>query len=460
MMANETSDVKRAFEALSQKKKVYDQLWHYYDGLQPLVYSNDRLKEVFKNINARFRQNWCSVVVDSVIERLEFKQFSVINDEAATETLNDWWVTSEMELDADDVELCAIVTGESFVMVWPGMDGVLEAYYNDSRMVHVFYQAENPRQMEMVAKWWTAADGTARLTLYYPERLEYYSSSKKAEEISSADAFQPLLINANDEGSYVAENPFGQITWFHFRRERRAIKSELSPAILDTQDAVNKLFADMMVAAEYGAFKQRYIISAADVGTLKNAPNEIWDLPAGDGLSQPTTVGEFAETNLSNFMDAMERLAASIGKTTRTPLYYFDLGKRADPSGETLMAMDAPLVKKVQNYIKRFQREWERLGRFVAPYLLLDGDNIQAVYGDPRTIQPLTEAQTRKTNVESGIPLTTILRREGWTPQEMAQMEADKQAESSAQQQTLGVALLNAQRQFNQPANGVNADAT
>lgn len=460
-MADETNkDVKRAFDALSQKKPIYDQLWKYYDGLQPLVYSNDRLKEVFQNINARFRQNWCGVVVDSVIERLEFKQFNVLNDETATETLNEWWVTSEMELDADDVELCAIVTGESFVMVWPGAEGVLEAYYNDSRMVHVFYQADNPRQMEMAAKWFTANDGTARLTLYYPERLEYYASNKKAEEITGAEAFFPLLMDGNDLGSYMAPNPLGQIPIFHFRRERRAIKSELSPAVLDTQDAVNKLFADMMVAAEYGAFKQRYIISAADVGNLKNSPNEIWDLPAGDGLSQPTTVGEFAETNLSNFMDAMERLAASIGKTTRTPLYYFDLGKRADPSGETLMAMDAPLVKKTQNYIKRFQREWERLARFVAPFLSLPMGDIQAVYADPRTIQPLTEAQTRKTNVESGIPLNTNLRREGWTPQELAQMAADKQAESSAQQQTLGLALLNAQRQFSQPApNGVNANA-
>lgn len=460
-MADEMSDLKRAVETLKEKRKVYDKLWQYYDGLHPLVYSNDRLKEVFQSINAKFRQNWCGVVVDSVVERLEFKQFDVANDEAATNTLNRWWEISGMELDADDVELCAIVTGEAFVMVWPGEEGELEAFYNDSRLVHIFYEEDNPRRMRYAAKWWAAADGKARLTLYYPDRLEYYVSTEKAEDVKGADDFGTYLTNPDDPESFRAKNPRGMDIFFHFRRERRAIKSELGPAVLDTQDAVNKLFADMMVAAEFGAFKQRYIISQADVGVLKNAPNEIWDLPAGDGLSQPTTVGEFAETGLSNFMDQMERLAASIGKQTRTPLYYFDLGKRADPSGETLAAMDAPLVKKCEKYIKRFQREWERLARVVAADIGATLDSpVRAVYADPRTMQPKTEAETRKANVEAGIPLRTNLRREGWTPQELGQMDVDKQAEAEAQQQNMAVALLNAQRAMGQPAaNGANADA-
>ena len=43
--------------------------------------------------------------------------------------------------------------------------------------------------------------------------------------------------------------------------------------VMSNQDAINKLLADMMVAAEFGAFRQRYIISQVDPGSLKNAPN-------------------------------------------------------------------------------------------------------------------------------------------------------------------------------------------
>ena len=460
-------DVKRAYEALTKKAAHYDRLWAYYDGNAPLKYSTKRLQEIFKNIDARFTQNWCGVVVDSVTERMEFKQFQVQNNEVATKTMNAWFEASGLNLDADDAELCALVTGESYVITWPNEDG-LEAYYNDSRMCHIFYDPEKKKKKMLGGKWWEE-ETRLRLTLYYPTRLEYYAADLKSSQGSkpaskiSHKSFQPLLLNETDPESWWAENPLGIVPLWHLRRETRAIKSELGPSILDMQDAINKLMNDMMVASEFGAFKQRYVISQADVGTLKNSPNEIWDLPGGDGLGQPTQVGEFGETQLDNFMGQIEKLATAVAKMSRTPQYYFFLGARADPSGETLLAMDAPLVKKAQSYIKRFRREWIALGKFVAAQLNIpiEANGLDVVYADPRTVQPKTEAETRKTEVDSGIPLRTNLRREGWTPEELAQLDADKEAERAANTQALANALLNQQRQFDQngAANGAVSNA-
>lgn len=454
------TDLELAYRALSEKAPIYDRLWHYYDGNQPLRYSTDRLKEVFRTINARFTQNWCEVVVETVLERLNLTQFVVHNNATASKQLTDWFETSEMHLDADDVELCAMVTGESFVIIWPTEQGdELEAFYNDSRLCHVIYQAESPRQMRMAAKWWIedaeTADGRGkiRLTLYYPDRLEYYISNKLAKDVREAKQFEPFPVEGGlgEYGNH-APNPFGTIPVFHFRRERRAIKSELAPSVLDVQDAINKLFSDMMVSAEFGAFKQRYVISQADVGVLKNAPGEIWDIPAGDGMGQDTQVGEFSETSLNNFMQSMEQLSVSIAKMTRTPQSYFFLGARSDPSGEALIAMESPLNKKCSKYIRRFGVEWQRLAAFVAQYEGIDlaGGKIRAVYEDPRTVQPFTQAQTRQTNVNAGIPLTTQLRNEGWTDAEIEQMATDRQAEAAQQESTMATALLNAQRRLNQ----------
>lgn len=456
-------DVKRAYEALKVKAASYERLWAYYDGPQPLKYSTKRLQEIFKNIEAKFTQNWCGVVVDSVIERMEFKQFLILKNEAATKTMNAWFKASGLNLDADDAELCGIVTGEGYVITWPNEDDLLEAYYNDSRLCHIFYEADNPRRKRLGVKWWKDDDGKARLTLYYPTRLEYYVSDKEMDKVSKHTSFQPFLMDETDTESWWAENPLEIVPIWHLRRERRAIKSELTPSTIDQQDAINKLLNDMMVASEFGAFKQRYVISQADVGTLKNAPNEIWDLPAGDGLGQPTQVGEFAETQLGNYMEQIEKLATAVSKTTKTPQYYFFLGARADPSGETLMTLDGPLIKKVNKYIKRFKSEWVLLGEFVAKYLNLNiqPGTMDVVYADPRTVQPKTEAETRKTEVDSGIPLRTNLRREGWTPEELAQLDADKEAERTANTQMLANALLNQQRQFDQnsAANGAVTDA-
>ena len=109
------------------------------------------------------------------------------------------------------------------------------------------------------------------LTLYYKDRLEYYITQKtyKGTDMpTGAAAFRPAETPK-------APNPYGEIPVFHFRPNRHA-KGELSKSITTLQDAVNKLLADMMVAAEFGAFKQRWIISNADTKALKNAPNEVW----------------------------------------------------------------------------------------------------------------------------------------------------------------------------------------
>ena len=449
-------DIKLAFETLRTKAAIYNRLWDYYDGNQELVYSSERLREAFSSLNARFSLNWCGLVVDAVLERMEFKQWTVAQDEGATQRLNAWWDASGMNLDADDLELCLLVTGEAFVIAWDEGNG-LEAFYNDSRLVAVFYESANPRQKRMAAKMWEADDGGARLTLYYPDRLVYLGSNKKLKDITNHRAFLPLS-DVEDGAVDEAANMLGMVPVWHFRREQRAIKSELGPSVLDIQDAINKLLADMMVASEYGAFKQRYIISQADVGSLKNAPNEIWDIPAGDGLGQDTSVGEFSNTDLANFMGQIEKLSTAVASMTRTPLYYFFLGARADPSGETLYGMDGPLVKKAQKYIKRLKAEWRQFGAFMAAMIGVDAaiGDIQVEYDNPHALQPLTAAQTRKTNRDAGMPLTTQLRREGWTPQELAGLADDIDTEQQAAQTSLAVALLNQQRQFD-AGGGVDA---
>jgi hypothetical protein len=280
------------------------------------------------------------------------------------------------------------------------------------------------------------------LTLYYPDRLEYYASDKPAESVTAAEALTAI--------AEPAQNPTGEVPVFHFRRARRTIKSELAN-VVTLQDGVNKLFADMMVAAEFGAFRQRYIISNSDAGQLKNAPNEIWSLPAGDGVGQATSVGEFSATDLKNYLSAMESLAASIGIITRTPKHYF-FSQGSVPSGEALIAMEAPLNKKAQRYIDRFSPVWEAIGEFL---LRLDGKSVpshsvKAFFERPETVQPKTQAEIVKANVDAGIPLATVLREDGWSQDRLDKLDEDKRAEQVASTSGLAQALLNQQRQFDQ----------
>lgn len=457
------TDLEKAVAALRGKNLPYSKLWQYYDGNHPLVYSSERLREVFRNLTAHFTENWCAVVVDSVSDRLELPRFLVAKNTAATELLNRLWMETELNLGSDDAHQCALVTSEAFVIVWRGEDGVVEAYFNDSRLCHVEYDRERPRRMLWAAKWWEAEEALVpspspegrgetagpakkiwRLTMYYADRLEYYEA-QSAQMPEKASAFKPLA-------DVWPVNPFGEIPVFHLRLNTRVFVGELTQGVVELQDAINKLLADMMVAAEFGAFRQRYVISTADIGALKNAPNEVWDLPASDGISQDTSVGEFGETNLGGYLNAMERLSASIGIISRTPKTYFVKLPTHEVSGEALMALESPLIKKCRKRIERFTATWRKVARFMLRLsgAEVDALDIEVLFDAPETVQPRTRAEIRQMNNNAGYPMATALREEGRSEAYIAQVMADKRKMQAEAQRSLAQAMMEQQRRFSQ----------
>lgn len=441
-----TTDLQIAISALTNKKFRYDRLWRFYDGDALLVYTSERLREIFSGLDAHFTENWCAVVVDAVLNRMELRTPNVSNDDAATNAIKALWEMTGLDQDEFTIHEDVCVTGESFVIVWPDESEMPQAFHNDARLCHAEYDGENPRAMRFAAKWWNDADGRIRLTLYYPDRFEYYVSKRayKSGEESNAKTFEPY----GDEPTVV--NPYGVIPVFHFRSNRRKAKSQLND-VWPIQDMCNKLVADMMIAAEFGAFPQRYVISMAGVQGLKAAPNSIWDLVAGEDGAQGTTAGQFPAADLKNYLDAINKLTADIGIISATPRHYF-FAQSGDPSGEALIAMEAPLNHKVERLGATLEPTWRDVVAFMLTLagVQVDRQAIIAEYEDSATVQPRTAAEVRKLNVEAGLPLHTVLRDEGWTDEDLAEMDADLEAEK-VQQSTYASAILDTQqRNFDQ----------
>lgn len=418
-----TSDLEIAYKAIKAKRLRYDLLWAYYDGQHPLVYSASRLREIFKNLDAHFSENWCAVVVDTPLDRIHIERFSVTGQDTVTDSLARLWMDTGLALDAYDAHLCALVTGEAAIVAGLDEDGNVEAYYNDSRLIHVQYDPERPHVVRFAAKLWDDRDENGddywQMTLYYPDHFEYYIARKKELPVN-ARAFELA-------GSET--NIYGVIPLFHLTRERRALSSELQN-VINPQDQLNKLLSDMMVAAEFGAYKQRYLISqASPKAPLKNSPGMVWDIPASDGQGQPTSVGELNATELGNYIAALDRCANVIAAISRTPKHYFF--QTGDvPSGEALKAMESPLTKKVMRYEERFEPTWRALGAFLLQLANLGTfkpNDLDVVWTEPATETPLTEAQTAQTYTGAGMPLVTALRRQGWSETELEQLEQDKQ---------------------------------
>jgi hypothetical protein len=421
------NDIKLAYETIISKRHQHDEAFAYYDGNQPLVYANERLRDIFKGQQVRFTENWCALVIDAVKERIQIGD--VVTPEGLEDLIHQIWEENHLGIVSDDVHEAALITGEAYLIIWPDADtGNVEIYYNDPRLCHAFYDPEHPRRMRMAAKMWVDEnDECYRMILYYQDRLEYYRTKQKAVNVGTWEAFVP------DDTEYPdgkAINPFGRIPVFHFKIRERFLRGDLYD-VIPIQNGINKLLTDMMVAAEYGAFRQRWIISNADVSVLKNAPNEIWHIPAGDGMGQQSQVGEFSPTDLNNYLDAVERLAADISRITRMPLHYF-YSKGGYPSGEALLAMESPLNFKARDRIERFEPVWRDAIAFAMRIAGADVESRDVVINwlSIQTMQPETEAKVRLMDIQAGIPLEVSLKRSGWTQAEIEDLREAKQASS------------------------------
>jgi len=428
------NDLQVIFEALDKKRKPVQRLFDYYDGRQPLQYTAQRLANVFDNRCARFTQNWCAVVVDSVLDRIELTGWDS-EDRRQNEELDRLWNDLQIDLESFEVHEACAVAGESFLIAERTAEGEIKVYANDPRNMVMVYEDSNPHRKRVAGKIFQDGEIT-RLILYYDDRIEAYIANSKLPDVGAFTAFR---YDEENSGS----NESGVMPVFHFRNSRRTVKSELAN-VIPLQDAVNKLLSDMMVTAEFSAFPARYIVTNAEIEKLKNSPNEVWRIPAGTSDEEGTQIGTLPAADLGNYSSQISELATSIAVITRTPKHYF-YGSTAQPSGEALLAMEAPLNKKANKLRQQFNPVWAEVGAYLL-YLSGFGDvpvsEITPVWSPVESIQPKTQAEIRTENIKSGLALTTALRLEGRSADEIGQMMHEKQ-EAQEQETSVGDAVLN-----------------
>lgn len=444
----ETTDLARAYNALRSKQDHHNQRWDYYEGRHPIRFSSQKLQEFFGAFwrHAQFTENWLAAIVATSLDRLQIESIGVPEDEAASDRLSELVERMNLEIEMEDVFLDALVTGEGYLIVWENGRGEPDAYHNDSRSVHVWQDPENPRRTAMGAKWWLAdGDKILRINLYYPDRIEYWQAKAPAKDTPMPE-FKPGAWTRVDEPGAtggVAQNPYGQVPIFCFEISRHA-QGEMDRGI-PVQDGINKMISDLTVAADYACAPQRWAVTNASFGGKPPLTgNSLLEIPAGEKDTEPTQIGVFPAADTGNFLSVIEQKAKTMAAITQTPYHFFFSGAGGVPSGEALIALEAPLNRKIQRYQRRLGATLTDMARFalavakapVQPDVLIVANWLPA-----ETVQPLTRATIRQTNVQAGIPIITQLRDEGWTQEEIDQMLADSRMAGQ------GVALGDAETQ-------------
>jgi hypothetical protein len=242
-------------------------------------------------------------------------------------------------------------------------------------------------------------------------------------------------------------NPFGVVPVVPLVNRARMLgegESELA-RIIPIQDAVNKLAADMIVASEFASYRQRWAIGIdipedpvthQPVEPFKAAVSRVWyanpkmPLP-GQQLVEPR-FGEFTESNLSNYVTAIEMFVQHIASQSRTPPHYFYLSGQF-PSGESIKSAETGLVAKTRRKMRHFGEGWEEVMRLA--FLALgntsrsEEESSETIWGDPesRTESQHVDSVTKKATL--GVPWRQLMEDLGYSPQQIDRMEAMRRQE-------------------------------
>jgi hypothetical protein len=438
--------------------------WHdYFEGRHNLSFASERFQRAFGGMFSTFADNWCAPVCEIPAQRLEVRGFRFGDQTQDDRDARNIWQRNAMDAESKVLTLEKHVKSRAFVMVWaddpsePDPEPLITV--EDPTQTIVVYEPESRRRRKAALKMWAGDDGWDYATLYLADELW---KMKRRARVDSAAA--RIIVPDGVESPYdwvprfddstmtVIPNPLGQVPIVEFANRRR-LKAAPTPEhkpVMPLQNAVNKLLADMMVAAEAGAFPARW-------GTGVDLPRDpltgqeiddpdMWRLSLSKMLraTDPAAkFGNFDAADLSNFTKGIELLVQHIAALTQTPPYYL-LGQVANLSGDALAAAEAGLVAKCRDKTVFDGEDWEEVMRLA---FAVKGDakaheyNAEAIWRDVefRSESQLADALLKKKQV--GVPFRQLMEDAGYSQTAIDRMEvfAEQDAERAARALSLGL---------------------
>lgn len=392
----------------------------YYNGDHPLQFATSKFKEAFGYLFGTFADNWCPIVVDAPVERMQIVgfRFGDSNDRDAWNI----WQRNHLDLESVIAHTEAGKLARCYILVDPNGGEPVITIEHPSQMIVATDPANRHRRLAAIKRW-CDDDGFWYCTLYLPDLIFRWRSTKSGA--SGEDISWVPRQGTDSEG----RNPFGVVPAIPLENSPSLLRggeSDLKPA-MPIQNAINKLCLDAIVASEFGAFRQR-VLTGVEVpkdpttgqplrsAELKAAMSRMWAFSAPDAK-----VYDLAPTDLSNFSGLIEMFITHLAAQTHTPPHYL-MGQIVNASGDALKAAEAGLTSKCRRKMLCFSDPWEEA---MALALRAEGRDdatgaaCEVQWSDPeiRTLGELVDAAVKKRTI--GVPLEQIWLELGYTPEQV-----------------------------------------
>ncbi|WP_343955668.1 phage portal protein, partial [Nonomuraea longicatena] len=187
----------------------------YYEGRHQLSFAAAKFREAFGSMfEDTWADNFASLVVDSVAERLQVDGFRFTEDpEADTDSL-DIWQRNGLDADSDAAHTDALVTGASFITVWGDSDGEPIVVPESAHEMVVSYVPGSRKVIRAALKKIDDEWGDTHATLWLPNRVyasTYTTGRQDWNEFTEANnplgrvPVVPLLNRPRLNGKAVSE---------------------------------------------------------------------------------------------------------------------------------------------------------------------------------------------------------------------------------------------------------------
>jgi hypothetical protein len=309
-----------------------------------------------------FNGNYCGIVIDKMAGRLHVNEITT-----GSEAIDKDWLSPMLERnDWDNLQSTtfrgAIRDADSYIMVDPEtLAWTSEPAYDGFSGVVGIFEAGSRTPM-WACKMWSeseAADQSAvmRLVVYQPGSVSFWRGENGGSEV------QPDSTTDIDADEPINSLPFpvSKVPVIHFANRyenySESGESEIRAAV-PLQDVYNRTLHSMVMASEFSAFRVAWSVGLEiDVDgitpgavinlVLKDAEGNVINEPSAEMLAflQAVKVGQFEQTDLSQYINELDKIVREISQVTQTPLY----GITADGnlSGEALKQLEIGLIGKV-----------------------------------------------------------------------------------------------------------------
>lgn len=407
----------------------------YYDGDHPLSFVTSEYRQEFATMLRGVSDNWMALVVDAVEERLHVEGFRMSDDPAGDRDAWRIWQENSLDADSEMLHSTALQTGSAFAMVWFGEDDEPEITVEHPGQCIVAYESGTQRKRAAALKSWVDEwTGDVRANIYLPDEI-YKFQSKRAITLDEyrtdtgrdrrLDVLGAMWKSLDDDG---VDNPLGVVPIVEFRNRPRLLgegRSEIAD-VISVQNQINKLVCDMLVAAEFSAFKQRWAtgveiptdpVTGKPLQAYSSAIDRLWNVE-----SDTAKFGEFGETNLNNYVAALENRVQSLASRTRTPPHYLLGSSGSFPSGESLKATETGLIAKCRSRHRHFGESWEevmRLAFAVKDDARANAQMAETIWTDPESRSEAEHTDSLLKKMSLGVPLRQLWEDAGYSQQQI-----------------------------------------